>query len=655
MRQIQLAKQTPTEIIQLAYCTAMLEQSLKQTMATNQPLTSQRYEVVKSFLEETGKIVPLESVFHVIAHESKDTALRCGKALQASDLNFPPSYMMLVCSHQAATRATTGQTLEEYRKDRRKSRMGVRGLEVMVPVASIAIPKSPNSLFGSVVTDKEPLHNPNISADQKHSHPQSSDTQNRLYSEVAEKLQIPQGVPYMDTLNLLFPASRHFGRSSSLAQRQSQMFQEAPEMLHSPPVMPPMATFRSSLEIGALREHIPPLDSELATFLQRVYTEIEKKARSRGDQLPLICSRSIEQFCPFSLKRHVPGATLQSPIQALIDARQQLMLFSEAAHRNEIDTQSSSSALKVNEEMIQVVKRIQEFSLSMCSALLAAFMEQQIRIPLIKTRENTAKVLSSAHNPVAMGSWAFVSMNLEDIEGILTSSGSSPLLVEMGDYISSVIEQAKKISNVDNRLTEFFAADIKYADKLLFLVHGIKTGTTVTCSTQFISYSLECQLHELSKQLKFDKNLTVKKLVADWDSVFKNNALSLVASTHRPLIARWLKWALLIHNLRETLAEYTCVGTIGLSNSGKSHLVNTLFDVQVQYQPCTYQGPLKHYLRSLVILSNPIIKLLYTQHVLTCRHMLEPQKRSVQLCHFSTTWTVALISLMLSTFQGLMM
>ena len=101
---------------------------------------------------------------------------------------------------------------------------------------------------------------------------------------------------------------------------------------------------------------------------------------------------------------------------------------------------------------------------------------------------------------------------------------------------------------------------------------------TISCSTQYISYSLE---HQLCSNLKFDKSISVKKLVEDWEKTFKGDALSLVAKTHRPLIARWLKWAVLVHDLREALASYTCVGVIGLINSGKSKLVNTLFKVQV--------------------------------------------------------------------------
>ena len=57
--------------------------------------------------------------------------------------------------------------------------------------------------------------------------------------------------------------------------------------------------------------------------------------------------------------------------------------------------------------------------------------------------------------------------------------------------------------------------------------------------------------------------------------------MSFVALSHRPLIARWLKWALMVHKLREELAKYTAVGVAGLVNSGKSILVNTVFGIKV--------------------------------------------------------------------------
>lgn len=73
-------------------------------------------------------------------------------------------------------------------------------------------------------------------------------------------------------------------------------------------------------------------------------------------------------------------------------------------------------------------------------------------------------------------------------------------------------------------------------------------------------------------------------LVDRWDHIFRDNVMALVVPSHRSLIARWLKWALMIHHLREELARYTAVGVVGLVNSGKSLLVSTLFNIKVCQQ-----------------------------------------------------------------------
>ena len=47
------------------------------------------------------------------------------------------------------------------------------------------------------------------------------------------------------------------------------------------------------------------------------------------------------------------------------------------------------------------------------------------------------------------------------------------------------------------------------------------------------------------------------------------------------MIARWLNWSLLIHNLREELAKYTTIGIVGPVNSGKSTIAKTLFKLDM--------------------------------------------------------------------------
>ena len=564
----------------------MLERPLEPalTKQIDQLKTSKRHDVVVDFLEEAGKTVPLESVFHVIAHSSEDTALQCARALKRSEINFPPSHMMVISSMQAAYRVESGLTNEQY-MEKRRQHMNAQALEVTMP-----IPLTPPVQVPPKTTKQVPVRFPFLATTPPGSNPTvtshklSSTTPQRqerpkptgrLYAKLAEKLQRPPGL--LSTKNI-FSTPYHQERSNAEMHamlKEENFPPDFPPDFPPLPAWPPMPPFNALYPIPAIP--VSPLDSELAAYLKRVYYDLFMKARSRGDTLQLISSYSIEHFCPFSLDRTTVGkTTLPSPVQALVTARRQLM---EAALNIDSNRQSQSP-LRANTEIISIVEKIRDSTLKICSALLAAFMEQQIRIPLIKSDLDTAKLLSSTETPVAVGSWAFVSMQLPEIQEIIASTGNNQLIVEMGDYFMNLIEQAKKTSSAHGDLPSL-PHDVNYADKLLFLVRGIKTGKTVTCSTQFISYSLERQLFQLSKQLKFDKKVKEKTLLSKWDSTFKGNALSLVAPSHRPLLARWLKWALLIHDLRETLAEYTCVGIIGLSNSGKSLLVNTLFNVQV--------------------------------------------------------------------------
>ena len=83
---------------------------------------------------------------------------------------------------------------------------------------------------------------------------------------------------------------------------------------------------------------------------------------------------------------------------------------------------------------------------------------------------------------------------------------------------------------------------------------------TVTCNTQLISYSLERQLVDLCKEKDIDTAMSLTSLIGGWSKLFKQTTLSLVSEVDRPLIARWLKWALMVHNLREELAKYTAIG-----------------------------------------------------------------------------------------------
>ena len=185
----------------------------------------------------------------------------------------------------------------------------------------------------------------------------------------------------------------------------------------------------------------------------------------------------------------------------LLKACRQLADFIDRAQEDlgPEDTQNTEAS---NEHMLQLVKDISEQDVQICSALLAAFMEEQvIHIPLLKSPMDTAKLLSSRSAPVAVGVWALFSMGHHDLQRMLSSTGGDSLTVEITDYIAGILDPNLKQPKNKH-------ANSSYAAKLQFLLLGIKE--TVSCSTQYISYSLE---HQLCSNLKFDKSISVRKLV----------------------------------------------------------------------------------------------------------------------------------------------
>ena len=252
-------------------------------------------------------------------------------------------------------------------------------------------------------------------------------------------------------------------------------------------------------------------------------------------------------------------AYFKSPVQVLSDGMEDIAKYTE-------ETQGSyqPQTETCNQQMLKLIDKIYKNDVAVCAALLGAFMEQQIRIPLLSSPKATAEALSSNPAPVAVGVWALFSQNLSTLQKTLSSSYHSALFVEIKEYVEGISSELPE------------NADRMYAGKLQFLLQGVKE--TVTASREYISYSLE---YQLCKHLKFDKSISLKQLITQWDKIFENDALSLIGQSHRPLVARWLKWTILIHDLREELAKHTCIGVTGLVNSGKSLLVKELFKIEV--------------------------------------------------------------------------
>ena len=110
-RQEQLAKHTPSELIELAYMSALLEQHPFGSFQT----FSNRFQVLRKFLEDIGSVVPLESLLYTIATADDDLVHPCCEILIASGMKLPPSSCVQSGLLRAVARLGSGKTFERKR------------------------------------------------------------------------------------------------------------------------------------------------------------------------------------------------------------------------------------------------------------------------------------------------------------------------------------------------------------------------------------------------------------------------------------------------------------------------------------------------------------------------------------------------------------
>ena len=336
---------------------------------------------------------------------------------------------------------------------------------------------------------------------------------------------------------------------------------------------PPYACVQVDIDFCNENKNDTNSNKTYAEYFSHLAKEAQKKFLQEGF-IKTICGISIERLYPVvSSVRRQGHPSFQSPLDVLREAREKISIFIEEKMPKSGEETSQVVALQ-NEEMMSVVKGVQEHSLQICAGLLGSFMEQQIRIPLIKDEgKTTADKLSSCSSHVAIGCWALYSSTFNDLFLHLEENS---IVVELADYLSDFVPGSDSILK---QLKPFRRKGSQYSQKLLFLLTASRLPmSTVTCSSEYISYSLESQI---CKRFDFTKKESLSNIIQQWDKFFNKDALRFVQKSFRPIIGRWLKWATHIYDLRECLAKYTCVGVTGLVNSGKSQLVNKLFQIKV--------------------------------------------------------------------------
>ncbi len=508
-RQEQLAKLTPSELIETAYLSTLLEQ---HPHTTKLKMFSHRFNTVRDFLEQIVSVVPIESIFHTIAiSDDLEIMARCCSLLESSQLDLPPSLLLLTGAENALFVA---QTL----------------------ITGRGQPKVFNSTEDQYLYWKQYASGKTVTREIVRAH----------YQKYAKQTSRATGAT---TVNKIIDREAYYEK------QYDQAFQDVTKITQS--------DAHKYLQTVVPNHPNLQLLSRIITLYCRVRVS---RNTQNGEQINAINDLKLGMIYPTLASQE------RSPLDILSISRKKLSQLSQQSISHSSDTslkedQRQRLSQLYNSKMLKLVNDIRSKDLKMCTLLLGAFMENQIKVPLVKSEFNTAKALGALVNAAAVGVWAMFSLSLGDMNAVIRSIPSGSLLVQVKEYIRGMF--AEKTTTADHN----------YAGKLQFLIQGM--DKTVSCNTHYISYSLERQLIELCKKLNISESTPLEVLVRDWDKLFKEDVLSLVVPTHRSLIACWMKWALMIHNLREELAKYTTVGVVGLVNSGKSLLVSTLFNIEV--------------------------------------------------------------------------
>ena len=285
------------------------------------------------------------------------------------------------------------------------------------------------------------------------------------------------------------------------------------------------------------------------------------------------CKIDLEVMYPSTEVKDSRKKCCKAPMTLLNEGRKELNRLSEELIATHIGIKDETASSNTNIKMLEVLTNLRK-EFETCSTLLGAFMESQVQIPLEKAGGDKYVSKFAKHaNSIGLSVWGFLILPFEYLNRHIMSNLSE-------DFRRFVVEFSRCISGVRNLL--FRSSEHEFPDydqRLEFLVGSMKKS--VTCNQRYVSYSLERQLQDQCKKRNILHNTPVHEILTQWNDNFEDETLTLVPNEYRDLVARWIKWSLMINNLRESLASQTAIGVIGLVNSGKSKFVRSFFGKEV--------------------------------------------------------------------------
>ena len=321
-------------------------------------------------------------------------------------------------------------------------------------------------------------------------------------------------------------------------------------------------------------------NSSRVEYLQDIVDEAIQQCTER---IPAISGLSIktvfdatEQLsaCDGNPETEPLAKTVKSP-QSLLDESQQELQKLEDKAREKLKGKGAIRNLETvtranNKLLLEYVKKLRNEDLHLCIQIIIAFIEEQVRIPI-----------SDFH--LAISYWKLLKLGL----GIFRRKVSDDFIVRyisVGNHIKNIVDNTGRTFDLCDTSCD---TNSQYAGKLQFLLSAsLRSDEPSFVDDEYgsLTYSLEKHLYNKfahATVLKIDERTPVDVIERKWDTLFKDVGMSTVDSSHRRLIARWLKFSLMMHKLRDQLACNATVGIIGLVNSGKSSLVKELFKIEV--------------------------------------------------------------------------
>ena len=298
--------------------------------------------------------------------------------------------------------------------------------------------------------------------------------------------------------------------------------------------------------------------------------------------IPAISGITVKQLFKSTEKISAQGngalvaksSTIKSPRCLLKEGRKRLLELQ--THQSSGKESEKSSTKAHNARLLDYVNRLRNEELRVCIQIIIAFMEEYIRIPV-------------SNFNLAVSYWQLLKLGL----GIFRKKVSKNVItqyVSVSRHIRSIADEVGHTvpAYETKEETERSVANSKYAGKLQFLLSSsLRHDEPMLIDDKFFIYSLESHLYwkfansTVPKEQRIDESTPLETIEENWNLLFKDLGLSSIVPSHRRLIARWLKFSLMVHKLRTELSCHTSIGVVGLVNSGKSTLVKELFQIKV--------------------------------------------------------------------------